>query len=92
MCDFSSKKRLKSMRSITNEKELCIICIINRLNYNSTNQDDGLFKNSSILLICNKFSRSLMWKLFVTGPFSIRLTYNMLLKNQKENNLPTFFN
>ena len=31
-----------------------------------------------------------MWKIFVMGPFSISLTFNVLLKNQKENNLPTF--
>ena len=26
------------------------------------------------------------------GPFLISLIFNVLLKNQKENNLPTFFN
>ena len=33
-----------------------------------------------------------MWKIFVMEPFSISLTFNVLLKNQKENNLVTFFN
>ena len=28
----------------------------------------------------------MMWKIFVTGPFTTSLTFNVLLKNQKENN------
>ena len=36
-------------------------------------------------LTINKFSRSLTWKIFVMGPFSINLTINVLLKNQEKN-------
>ena len=45
-----------------------------------------------MLSTCIELSGSMMWKVFVMGPFSINLTFNVLLNNQKENNLPTFFN